>query len=219
MFPSPPSELISPSSQPQELSGLPPDIEPEEERSWFYYLAEISYRRMMNRAVVILRRNGENDWIRDIASTLKRSDDLDEQIKEWCSHIPPQINLDNWEVSNNELACYVRNRMLSSREWIRRPLVYYLVHQPPDDPFATRVNYHHRHHGTWFAARNSATRALILLSAARSGNARMPQQWKEAVNIARKFLQYWSGEAPDLQRAASVLEIIAEEIGMELAVD
>ncbi|OTB17820.1 hypothetical protein K445DRAFT_263021 [Daldinia sp. EC12] len=83
MFPSPPSELASPSSQPQELGGLPPDIGPEEERSWFYYLAEISYRRMMNRAVVTLRRNGENDWIRDIESILKRSDDLDEQIKVW----------------------------------------------------------------------------------------------------------------------------------------
>lgn len=154
-----------------------------------------------------------------------------------CSHIPPPINMDNSEVSNNELAYYVRNRMLSSREWIRRPMVYYLVHQPTGDPQADRVrplaemclslcvdlllqvDYQHRHHGSWYVARTATTRALILLAAAISGNMRMPERWREAVNTARIILQYWSGEAPDLQRAAVVLESIAADEGLELTSD
>ncbi|KAI1385482.1 vegetative cell wall protein gp1 [Hypoxylon trugodes] len=237
LFPSPPSELASPAAESQGFDGLPPDIEPEEERSWFYYLAEISYRRMMNRAFVILRRNGEESWIGDIKGTIQHCEDLDEQIKVWCSHIPPPIDMDNWEVANNELAHYVRNRMLSSREWIRRPLVYYLIHQPPDDPYASRVrpladtclnlcvdlllqvDYHHRHHGSWFVARTSTARAFILLAAARNGRISMPLRWKEAVSVARNILQYWSSEAPDLQRAAVVLDNIAADIGLQLVID
>lgn len=82
-FPSPPSELASPVAQSQSFDGLPPDIEPEEERSWFYYLSEISYRRMLSRAFITLRRNGEEGWIRDIEQTIKQCEDLDEQIKAW----------------------------------------------------------------------------------------------------------------------------------------
>ncbi|KAI1409253.1 vegetative cell wall protein gp1 [Hypoxylon sp. FL1857] len=206
LFPSPPSELTSPAPQLHDFGGLPPDIEPEEERSWFYYLAEISYRRVMNRAMVILRRNGEEGWIRDIEGTMKHCEDLDEHIK----------------------AC---------REWIRRPMVYYLIHQPSNDPYVPRarplaeaclslcvdlllqVDYRHRHHGSWFVARTSTTRALILLAAARSGSFTMPPQWKEAVTMARSILQYWSTEAPDLQRAAAVLDDIATDMEISLTAD
>lgn len=236
-FPSPPSELASPVAQSQSFDGLPPDIEPEEERSWFYYLSEISYRRMLSRAFITLRRNGEEGWIRDIEQTIKQCEDLDEQIKAWCSHIPPPINIDHWEMSNNELAFYVRNRLLSSREWIRRPMVYYLIHQPPDDPYADRVrpladmclslcvdlllqvDYHHRHHGSWFVARTATTRSFILLAAARSGNFSMPPRWKEAVDVARNIVRHWSSEAPDLQRAAIVLDNIAADTGLSLPLD
>ncbi|XXH01798.1 hypothetical protein Hte_008159 [Hypoxylon texense] len=237
LFPSPPSELASPTTHSQAFDGMPEDVEPEEERSWFYYLAEISYRRMLSRIIAIMRRNGEEGWIRDIERTMKQCEDLDEQIKIWCSHIPPPINMDHSEVSNNELANYVRNRMLASREWIRRPMVYYLVHQPSNDPLATRVrpiaemcldlcvdlisqvDYQHRHHGSWFVARTATSRALILLAAARSGKFHMPERWKEAVNIAGAILQYWSSEAPDLHRVAIVLDSIAADTGLEFTID
>ncbi|KAI0886968.1 vegetative cell wall protein gp1 [Annulohypoxylon maeteangense] len=237
LFPSPPSELASPVEQSQSFDGLPTDIEPEEERSWFYYLSEISYRRILSRAFVILRRDGEEGWIRHIEQTIKQCEDLDDQIKAWCSHIPPPINMDHWEMSSNELAFYVRNRLVSGREWIRRPMVYYLIHQPPDDPYVDRarpladmglnlcvdllvqVDYHHRHHGSWFVARTATARSLILLAAARSGHFSMPPRWKEAVNVARNILHHWSSEAPDLQRAATVLDNIASDAGLSFPLD
>lgn len=83
MFPSPPTELASPTAQNPALDTLQDDIVPEEEKSWFYYLAEISYRRMMNRALAVMARDGERGWIDNIRDTIKQCKDFNEQIDIW----------------------------------------------------------------------------------------------------------------------------------------
>ncbi|KAK1517164.1 vegetative cell wall protein gp1 [Colletotrichum costaricense] len=83
LFPSPPSEVASPAAQPSALDILEDDIQPEEEKSWFYYLAEISSRRMINRAISIFGYNGEQAWTRDIAKVLEKSEEFDEHINLW----------------------------------------------------------------------------------------------------------------------------------------
>lgn len=74
------------------------------------------------------------------------------------------------------------------------------------------VNSHHRHHGTWFMARAAMSRALLLLAAVKSSRFRMPDRWRQAVESATCALQRWYGEAPDLRRAASVLEELVGQI-------
>ncbi|KZL84807.1 vegetative cell wall protein gp1 [Colletotrichum incanum] len=233
LFPSPPSEVASPAVQPSALDILEDDIHPEEEKSWFYYLAEISSRRMINRAISIFGYNGQQAWVRDVARVIEKCEEFDEHINVWCLHIPSQINWQNRELSNNELVHFIQNRATSCREWIHRPFIYYVVHQPPDDPWIPRVmplaekclelsvellldaNPHHRHHGTWFMARAAMTRALLVLAAVKSGRFhRLPERWKQAVDTATWALQRWYGEAPDLRRAASVLEdLVGQVIG------
>ncbi|KAF4919665.1 1-aminocyclopropane-1-carboxylate oxidase [Colletotrichum viniferum] len=230
LFPSPPSEVATPAPQPSSLDILEDDIQPEEEKSWFYYLAEISSRRMINRAISIMGYHGEEAWIRNIAKVIEKYEDFDQQINVWCCHIPSQINWQNREHSSNELVHYIQNRAESCREWIHRPFVYYVIHQPPDDPWFPRVlplaekgleiavellldaNPHHRHHGTWFMARAAMTRALLVLAAVKSGRFRLPDRWKHAVDSATWALQRWYGEAPDLRKAASVLEELMGQI-------
>ncbi|UQC79176.1 vegetative cell wall protein gp1 [Colletotrichum lupini] len=231
LFPSPPSEVASPAAQPSVLDILEDDIQPEEEKSWFYYLAEISSRRMINRAISIFGYNGEQAWTRDIAKVLEKSEEFDEHINLWCLHIPSQIHWQNREPSNNELVHFIQNRATSCREWIHRPFLYYVVHQPADDPWIPRVmplaekclelslellldaNPHHRHHGTWFMARAAMTRALLLLAAVKSNRfSRLPERWKQGVDTATWALQRWYGEAPDLRKAASVLEDLVGQV-------
>ncbi|CAI0643986.1 unnamed protein product [Colletotrichum noveboracense] len=230
LFPSPPSEVATPAPQPSSLDILEDDIQPEEEKSWFYYLAEISSRRMINRAISIMGYHGEEAWIRNIAKVIEKYEDFDQQINVWCCHIPSQINWQNREHSSNELVHYIQNRAESCREWIHRPFVYYVIHQPPEDPWIPRVlplaekgleiavellldaNPHHRHHGTWFMARAAMTRALLVLAAVKSGRFRLPDRWKHAVDSATWALQRWYGEAPDLRKAASVLEELMGQI-------
>ncbi|KAL3478319.1 hypothetical protein BJX99DRAFT_107854 [Aspergillus californicus] len=225
MLPSPP-ELLSPpsySNGERETRQLG-QTEQEEERSWFYYLAEISFRRLMNQALVAIGGIGEANWVNNLQPIIIRHRVLEEQIDVWYSHIPPQISIDQSEGPNNELAHYVRQRAIVYREWIHRPFLYYVIHQPIDDPFIAQatplarkclrlcvdtqllIQPFHRHHGSWYVARNSMTRALLLLAAARSKKIEMPEGWEKALDHALQTLQYWAKEAPDLERAATLLQ-------------
>ncbi|KAF4437259.1 heterokaryon incompatibility [Fusarium acutatum] len=229
MFPSPPTELTSPSAY-DRGETLDDDIVPEEEKSWFYYLAEISYRRMMNRAMAVMARSGEQGWSDNISEAMEHCKEFNEQIDLWYSHIPPQIDPKNAVHANNELAQFLKNRELSCREWIHRPFLYYILHQSPEDehygraiPLAQRClkscvehlfrTYgHNRHHGTWYIARSCVTKALILLAAAKSGRIPLPSGWKEALEIARWTVNRWSGEAPDLEWAKRIMEDLLGEV-------
>ncbi|KAI1034769.1 hypothetical protein LB504_004602 [Fusarium proliferatum] len=82
MFPSPPTELTSPSAY-DRGDTLEDDIVPEEEKSWFYYLAEISYRRMMNRAMAVMARSGEQGWSDNICEAMEHCKEFNEQIDLW----------------------------------------------------------------------------------------------------------------------------------------
>ncbi|KAH8891500.1 vegetative cell wall protein gp1 [Thozetella sp. PMI_491] len=224
LFPTPPREFASPAAPDESYYFATGDIEPEEERSWFYYLAEISYRRIMNRAIATMSRDGEAGWIRDVGPMIGHCEDFDEQIEVWSSHIPPQIDIANWEASTTELAHYVQHRAQAGREWIRRPFLYYMIHQPAGDPFLDRVRplaegclglcvkmmldmvSHHRHHGTWYVIRTAAARAFIVLAAARSGRFQMPEGWMAAIDTAAKALERWAEEAPDFKQVAAILE-------------
>ena len=57
--------------------------EPEEERSWYYYLTEISFRRIMDRAMVTLGRRGVRSWLDNVEGNIKVCEDLDGQIDVW----------------------------------------------------------------------------------------------------------------------------------------
>lgn len=83
MFPSPPTRLGSPTIHGQTLEELQSDIVPEEEKSWFYYLAEISYRRILNRAMAVMGHEGEEGWTRNISSRIKQCKTFNDQIDLW----------------------------------------------------------------------------------------------------------------------------------------
>lgn len=147
-----------------------------------------------------------------------------------CSHIPPKINFNQSEGLNSELAYLVQARGMAYREWIHRPFLYYAIHQPADDPFMpqamllarkcldlctqlqlnTRSDY--LHHGTWYQARSSANRALLLIAAFRSGKFEMPQDWKQTVQLALNCLQHWALDSPDINKAADIVQRLFDMI-------
>lgn len=79
MLPSPPPELTT--TTPSGSSGEC-DIF-DEEKSWFYYLAEISFRRIMNRAMALIGQQGEQGWSHNIRETAKLCESVNEQINIW----------------------------------------------------------------------------------------------------------------------------------------
>ncbi|KAH7113704.1 vegetative cell wall protein gp1 [Dactylonectria estremocensis] len=225
VFPSPPNELSpsAASSHEHSSSAAGSSPNPEEERSWFYYLAEISFRRMMNRAFTALGISGEAGWIRDFQENLNKYTALKDQIDAWYSHIPAQINISQGGGVSNELAHFVRARAFGYQEWIHRPFLYYVIHQEMEDPYISQavplaekcldlcvqhqliVHLSHHHHGTWYVARSSITRAALLIAAARSKRIQLPDRWRDAIDSALQTIQYWEDKAPDLRRGGEVL--------------
>ncbi|KAF4442232.1 vegetative cell wall protein gp1 [Fusarium austroafricanum] len=232
MFPSPPTELTSPSAHNQ-FEAREGGIISEEEKSWFYYLAEISYRRIMNRAMATMARDGARGWVSNIREAMEQCKDFNEQIDIWYLHIPPEIDPRNVNHADNELAQLIKGREIGCREWIHRPFLFYVLHVTADDddyhqamPLAqkcldlcvehlSRTHGHHRHHGTWYVARACVTRALLLAISIRCGRIPRPTGWKYALENALRTINLWSAEAPDLARAFTVLESVLSGIEEE----
>lgn len=231
-LPSPPGQVVSPSSAQSAMNVFSGGIELDEERSWFYYLAEISSRRMQDRAIAILGSDGEQGWVRNIQAHLRQARTLLDQLDLWCSHIPGPVNILHAEAADNELAHLIWLRGMACREWLHRPFVYYAIHQSLADRHMDEVvplakmglqvcvdlvlscspRHKHRHHGTWYMARSALTRALILLAAAKSGHVEMPRDWRKAVDKAVAILRAWGEEARDLRSAGVVLEDAVQNV-------
>lgn len=72
-------EEFSPASQPLSDGNL----RPEEERSWLYYLAEISLRKIMNRVLDGLYSRGEQYWLGDIDKVTAQHAAFSEELALW----------------------------------------------------------------------------------------------------------------------------------------
>jgi hypothetical protein len=71
----------------------------------------------------------------------------------------------------------------------------------------------HRHHGTWYAARNVPSSALLILAAVKAGGLiDYLVDWLDLISQAISSLAYWSSEAPDLACGVNILEKLAASL-------
>ncbi|OAK96920.1 hypothetical protein IQ06DRAFT_229637 [Phaeosphaeriaceae sp. SRC1lsM3a] len=223
LFPSPPETQTSSRRNNDKLGETGHELDLEYQRGWLYYLSEISHRRMINRAITTMSppdMDQAESWIKNIQENLQHVKDLEHQIDTWCSCVPPPIDE---RVSDHELAHFVQSRSIMCREWIHRPFLYYVIHQPREDlhmeqafPLAEKCIQHcvdlifripkHRQHGLWFVCRSTITRALLVVAAIRSERFQVSGRWTEALQTARQILHRYKHEAPDLEQAVAVLE-------------
>ena len=115
-------------------------------------------------------------------------------------------------------------------ERIHRPFLYLALHLPEPNPIlqlispqvqkcltacikdAAKGSHRHRHHGTWYENRSIFAKSLLLLAAVKSRRVHVPEGWNEAVRKTIIGLRFWKREAPDLGKAAEILEKILHEI-------
>lgn len=73
------------------MHPYPPDdkavteISQQQQQSWFYYLTEITLRRISNRIVNALYASDYRFWTEDdLPTKLQAAEDFDKQLQDWC---------------------------------------------------------------------------------------------------------------------------------------
>jgi hypothetical protein len=163
------------------------------ERGWYYYLAEIAARHLINRMLrgrSEARTAGSSEEIWRMLSDVEL---FETQVHEWHLALPPMLKFDIPEgpflqPEPDELKQILRHRYLTNRELIYRPFIRLCVEHELDSlepnlrAAVTSLASHglqycmyklsqlspQRHQGTWFMIRGYATHAMILLAASKA---------------------------------------------------
>ncbi|KAH7155913.1 hypothetical protein EDB81DRAFT_785776 [Dactylonectria macrodidyma] len=195
------------------------------EQSWFYYLTEITLRRLSNRVLNTLYNEDHLSWTdENLPYMVKAVSEFEQQLQQWYEGLPVPIQYDENTIPAEELPYMVYGRALDIKSWVYRPLLYYLIHSPPNAPCRALVlpyldkifsnckmillaqSVPHRHHGTWYATRGCAAAALSILGAVRCGTIHVPAGWERDVHAAMANLRYWEDECPGVHRSLEALE-------------
>jgi hypothetical protein len=145
-------------------------------------------------------------------------------------NLPTIIRFEEWEENPRlELIFNLQARVLELKSWLYRPFVFYAIHgvgeeglSPELEKFvqkAIECSFHiiqskptlHRHHGSWFAARNVLSSALLILAAVKAGElVTYLEDWPELINQAIRTLAHWAPESQDLAHGQRILEKLLE---------
>ncbi|TEA13911.1 Glucose transport transcription regulator RGT1 [Colletotrichum sidae] len=120
VFPSPPS--LGP------INNIDNKTLMTDQRSWYYYLAEISARQLMNRIALAQKRTPPHPTEHGIDRMLDVFEAFDAQLTDWYESLPPPVS---FQVPSGDIAplladdlCHVlRGRYLTMREMLCRPFV------------------------------------------------------------------------------------------------
>ncbi|KAK5047099.1 hypothetical protein LTR84_007042 [Exophiala bonariae] len=224
LFPTPPAYL-SDSAEVLDNAAIqsPQHDRSEQNRSWLFYIAEISLRRTINDTIWLFYHKGEEYWLENIGLLVRQHSESDSQIGLWYSHLPDAIRFDPIHVPETEFSFHLQTRFLEWREYTLRPLLYVYLHHPQNLPLRVlelsqealnisrdiilQAIHHHRHGGSWFVLRRSFSCALLILAVVvKAGEVRPPENWPQLIRVALSTLLKWESEARDVFLMRKVLE-------------
>ncbi len=215
------------------LFPTPPEsIEGQQATSWYFYLSEISLRRLEHR----VRYEISNALKADEASfgdeLHKTTRAVERLAEEWIQSLPPAMSLHTPQEDDDVLKFILRGHFLNLWEVIYWPWLDAFINRrinvPEVETYVAKAlqigidrirsnkpGFRHRHHGTWLMLQSCTRSALVLLAAAYVSEAAvlLPGNWKEAVFETTELLRFWQYEAGD---AANRLHIL-EELTLEIA--
>ncbi|EKG10306.1 hypothetical protein MPH_12586 [Macrophomina phaseolina MS6] len=213
--------------------SLDPPLDTIYEKSWFYYLAEISSRRISNRILNAFYKHDNKSWLSaNVESMVRMGHELESQVEQWSEHIPLPVGFTEADVPQEELAFFTRAREVHMSIFLYRPFLFLVIHGPDSvrrDPrvqlladkclrrcfqFSSSIGIKHRHHGAYFSGRNLLAIGLTILASVKSGRVRMPPvgEWESHLDHIFAYLKYWDDETPDFGRAKAILTDIWKEV-------
>ncbi|KAH7153462.1 hypothetical protein EDB81DRAFT_791439 [Dactylonectria macrodidyma] len=219
-FPAPPPDLSSAQlgAASPESTGTPRDQQRlVDEKGWYYYLAEISLRRAIDETIQVLYQRGSYFWLQNQAYLVRHCHDFEQQISLWHHHLPAAVQFAKDQPSENEFSYFLYGRFSEWRELVLRPIVYHVLHSPPDQVHLDTVHHaqkgidlcadlvskyssHLRHGGSWFFARKSFLYTCLILAVALEPNRglRSPPNWHGLVKVSLDTLKRWGRDAHDV---------------------
>lgn len=187
---------------------FPPNIDRElvvgedihgERRTWYYYLAEIACRHLINRIIEATQLKILDPSAARIERMLRDLEMFETQVNDWYLSLPPSIKFPHpfgtIQPLEDEINQLLRARYLGIRELCCRPFVELVINYDlsnmPSELLAKvggiasqglqycmfrlqAVPPQYRHHGLWFQLPNSTTCALVLLAADRARHELQP---------------------------------------------
>ncbi|KAI5246329.1 hypothetical protein E4T42_06391 [Aureobasidium subglaciale] len=198
---------------------------PQVQGSWYYYLADIAARRILQRVVDSFYADHIDLQLTTITSMIKAAEELSRQIDQWYQNLPAPIAFDYDMPAEDELAYHLQARTYELQERTYRPFLFYALHYDLDEATGNKVrslvqkhsavcvklirqwDIRHRHHGTWLMVRQSFNSALLLIAAHKAGLSGLPQkQFEETVRLSVSTIRYWEREAADLKASRLILQ-------------
>ncbi|PSN62348.1 hypothetical protein BS50DRAFT_561605 [Corynespora cassiicola Philippines] len=216
----------------------PPVTDAAHEPKWFYYLADISLRRLdMNIRETVATALGRQIEKGARYTKLARAvPTLEEQLKDWAKSMPDVFNMSDTEES--VLDSILKGRLLDSYDILYIPFLEAVLAAdvPHGEAVAVMETYARkaleccvgrmtglhqrftiRHHGTWLMLQTCMRSALLILAARVAGHSDLlPEGWGSAVSIAATALAYWKEESPDVQDRFDILRMLGAECGVDI---
>ncbi|KAL2784508.1 hypothetical protein BJX66DRAFT_329949 [Aspergillus keveii] len=220
----------------------------DESRVWYFYLAETAVRRLTMRVIQLFFRNQVHGRFPDAHLMREASLDFERQAEEWTTSLPPILTLSTPTSTDDVLKFVLRGHLLDCYEWIYFPYmleaIAHGIRDPSTDEFVirglamavdrihkNRKGFKHRHHGVWLMLRSCTRSALLLVAAGRcaalqgegggfGSSGFLPAGWRGAVRGALEMLEYWRDEARDARGWWVVLrELVGECEGEGMGMD
>jgi hypothetical protein len=218
-------------SYPLHFPTPPESVQNQQATSWYFYLSEISLRRLEHRI-----RGEITDALgaielfstTELEQTTRAAEDLAEG---WTCSLPVAMSLQTPQSEDDVLKFILRGHLLDLWEVVYWPWLDVFFNKPLRTPIVSlyvvkafqiaidriRINkpgFHHRHHGTWLMLQSCTRSALILLAAAYTSEAAvlLPQEWRDAVYETTELLRFWQHGAGDTDDRLQILEELSAGI-------
>lgn len=216
----------------------PPKTDHAQEPKWFYYIADISSRRLdlnIHEALsnIARRRTSHHRKIIALAHAVPA---LEEHLEGWTKSMPIVFRKQDFE--ENVLALILRGRVLDSYETLYMPFLQecvkdYLGNLETSavvETYARKAlcigvrrlqeqsqEFSARHHGTWLMLRACTRSAFLLLATRVAGRIDLlPEGWEEATRTAVSVLNMWKDVVNDASDRLQILQELAEQISLNL---
>lgn len=191
--------------------------------SWYFYLSEISLRRLATRIQQEIVRTAANSTKDTLEALAELEPEWQQEAQGWLSNLPPELSLQSSSDSDDICRFVLRGHLLNIYELIYWPFVMAALGVDPhvkavsqstlrlannglqahvDRFIVNQPGFYHRHHGTMFMLRACTRSALVLILAERLAakgtivGLTLPDGWRYHVQQCAAVNQFWRFDKP-----------------------